>query len=409
MTREPVWLRRFAPALAAALAFALVSGLVAALWYGSVSRQEESSMEARSRKVARLLLVRVERQGGDDLRQLVDDFARSLQMQVVAIDGEEVVSSPQRAEVEARMPALQAGRPLEVVRQQTSVAGDDYTVYGGTAGPGLYAYVLVPDATTGDTTSAVRPVVFWGWLGTVLLTAIVAFLAGRSHARAISAARERERRMTADIAHEIKNPLGSIVASASMLGPRIDDLPEAVRRSTEVLVREVERLRVLVEDLLELARLESGDHDLHVEVLDLASLVRGVVAARGWTERVTLDLDDHVPVSVDRMSMNRIVLNLTENALHYGRDSVVVRVTRDRGSAVLEVSDAGPGIAAEDLAHVFDRHFTSDPDRPHGGLGLLIAKQNAELLGAGLRVRSAPGEGTTFAMRLPLEAPIDTE
>ena len=108
-------------------------------------------------------------------------------------------------------------------------------------------------------------------------------------------------------------------------------------------------------------------------------------------------------MATDRSRVDRIVANLIGNALEHGGDGVVVQVGRDEEGAFVEVADAGPGIAPEHLAHVFDRFYRVDGARsgPGSGLGLAIARENARLLGGDLEVRSEPGAGSRFTLRLP--------
>ena len=219
----------------------------------------------------------------------------------------------------------------------------------------------------------------------------------------LSEAQARERRFTADVAHELRTPLTAVVNEASLLAEHIERMPPEARRPAELLVADVARLRDLVEDLMEISRLDAGTQPVRPERVDLGSLVASAVRARGWDERLRLDADEVVLTS-DPRRLERIVANLVGNALEHGGREVSVRVGRDGVGAFVEVSDRGPGIAREDLPHLFDRFYKADRARAgHGtGLGLAIALENARLLGGDIAVASEPGAGTRFTFRLPV-------
>jgi two-component system sensor histidine kinase MtrB len=218
---------------------------------------------------------------------------------------------------------------------------------------------------------------------------------------ALSAAQARERRFTADVAHELRTPLTALVGEASLLREHLDRMPDQTRRPAELLIEDVGRLRRLVEDLMEISRLDAGAEAVQPEAVDLAAAVAAVVRARGWDGRVRLDAEKTI-VTTDPRRLERIVANLVGNGLEHGGDEVAVRVGRDGEHAFVEVADQGPGIPAEHLPHLFERFYKADPARssPGSGLGLAIAQENARLLGGTIEVHSEPGKGTRFALRL---------
>jgi two-component system, OmpR family, sensor histidine kinase MtrB len=219
----------------------------------------------------------------------------------------------------------------------------------------------------------------------------------------LSQAQARERRFTADVAHELRTPLTAIVNEASLLAAHVERMPPEAQRPAELLVEDVKRLRDLVEDLMEVSRLDAGTQPVRPEPLDLGSLVDSAVRARGWDGRVQLDTDVVVLTS-DPRRIERIVANLVGNALEHGGRDVAVRVGSDSLGAFVEVADHGPGIAPEDLPHLFERFYKADTARTgHGtGLGLAIALENAHLLGGDVDVWSEPGVGARFTLRLPV-------
>ncbi len=182
-------------------------------------------------------------------------------------------------------------------------------------------------------------------------------------------------------------------------------MPTDAQRPAELLVRDVARLRRLVEDLMEISRLDSESEIVRVEPVRLHALVDAVVRARGWQQVVETTGDD-VTVESDRRRLERIVTNLIGNALEHGGESAHVRVSSNGDQASVEVEDHGPGIDPEDLPHVFERFYKADPARggSGSGLGLAIAREHARLLGGEIAVASEAGAGTTFALRLPIVA-----
>ena len=220
---------------------------------------------------------------------------------------------------------------------------------------------------------------------------------------ALSAAQARERRFTSDVSHELRTPLTALVAEASLLAEQLDRMPTEARRPAELLVNDVGRLRDLVEDLMEISRLDAGEARVREEPVDIGSLIASAVRSRRWDDRVDIEREE-VVVQTDPRRLERIVANLVGNALeHAGRD-VSVRVGKDGIGAFVEVSDGGPGIPPERLPHVFDRFYKADSSRagPGSGLGLAIALENARLLGGDLDVWSEVGRGTRFTLRLPV-------
>ena len=240
-----------------------------------------------------------------------------------------------------------------------------------------------------------------GWAAIVVL----AFALARVAAGRIASLAEAEawgRRFTSDVSHELRTPVAALVSEAAVLEEHLDGMPPQARRAAELLVGDVARLRSLIEDLTVLASLDAGREEVRLESFDLGALIDGTIRSRGWDGRITIR-SEPVDVAADRSRVDRIVANLVGNALEHGGDDVVVRVGRDEEGPFVEVTDAGSGIAPEHLPHVFDRFYRADSARsgPGSGLGLSIARENARLLGGDVEVRSEPGAGSRFTLRLP--------
>jgi signal transduction histidine kinase len=219
---------------------------------------------------------------------------------------------------------------------------------------------------------------------------------------ALTAARDRERRFTADVTHELRTPLTGLVGSASMLRAELDTLAPEAKWAAERLLAEVVRMRDLVQELLEISRLEGGHETVSRLSIDSRTFLSSVIRHRSWKERVEIRGED-VEVYTDPRRLERIVFNLLDNALKHGGGHVCVSAVKRNGQVEVAVADRGPGIAAEDLPHVFDRFYKADPSRAGGtGLGLAIARENARLLGGTISVTSEPGRDTTFTLELPV-------
>ncbi|MEH1166864.1 HAMP domain-containing sensor histidine kinase [Micromonospora sp. CPCC 205539] len=221
---------------------------------------------------------------------------------------------------------------------------------------------------------------------------------------ALSAAQARERRFTADVAHELRTPVTALVAAASLLREHLDQLPGDARPAARLLVGDVVRLRRLVEDLMEISRLDAGRQPLSVGPVDAPALLHAIVAARGWSDRVLIAADP-VVLPTDPRRLERVLANLVANAVEHGAGEIRASVAAAGPLVVFEVTDQGPGIPAEHLPHLFDRFHKVDPARsgPGSGLGLAIARENAILLGGVLSVHSSPGAGARFRLELPAE------
>jgi signal transduction histidine kinase len=333
----------------------------------------------------------------------------------------------------------------ELGYERTTVAGDHFLVTGAPAANGTKLYFFFPENGLRHELSVLRNVLLGGVGILVLLAALAGVVLARSTLRpvarastaarslaeglletrlpvegrdefgawaqsfnemaaaleakivALSAAQARERRFTADVAHELRTPLTALMGEASLLADHLDEMPPESRRPAELLIADVARLRKLVEDLMEISRFDAGAESVHAEEVDVASLVRATVRARGWDDLVRLE-GDSLRVTSDPRRLERIVANLVDNALEHGGSSVSVRI----GEHEIEVADDGPGIAREHLPHVFERFYKADASRSGGGtgLGLAIARENAILLGGELEVASEPGQGTRFTLRL---------
>ncbi|MHB1344434.1 MAG: ATP-binding protein [Thermoleophilia bacterium] len=236
--------------------------------------------------------------------------------------------------------------------------------------------------------------------------------------------RARELRFVGDVAHELRTPVAALVGEVSLLDAQLADpgLSPETRRAGELLVQDVGRLKRLIEDLLEISRLDAGAEEVRLERVDPLVFLRQMAEARGWPAEVTIDGQTGLLITTDRRRLERVIVNLVENAVRHGAPPVEVGVHAVSGppgkadQVVMDVTDHGRGLAPETARHVFERFYKADPSRSSrggvgSGLGLAIAWENVRLLGGVLQIKSKEGEGTRFLVRLPTDAtdgPSDT-
>jgi two-component system sensor histidine kinase MtrB len=255
----------------------------------------------------------------------------------------------------------------------------------------------------------------------------------------LEAGQARERRFVADVTHELRTPVSALVGEASLLKARLEMNPGAcppeITRLALLVSKDISRLRQLVDDLLEISRLEAQAAETVIEPVDIQSFLTQLVGAHGWSDSVRVAGSVTFPggptfpgtmgslgmmhsahtVRTDKRRLERIVVNLVDNALLHGAEPVVVEVryeprSEDTGTPPggdvirLAITDSGPGIPEEHLPHVFDRFYKADPSRSASrgsGLGLAIARENARLLEGDLTVANVPGGGARFVLTLP--------
>jgi len=221
-------------------------------------------------------------------------------------------------------------------------------------------------------------------------------------------------KFVANVSHELRTPITNLKLYHTLVSSvPPDKQPEYLATMGDQLGR----LETLVEDLLDVSRLDRGTVEIHPDRLDLNRLISQVmVAHRMRAERrgigLEVELGDQLPaIWADHRRMTQVLNNLLNNAINYTGDGGLIRLrswhARDeKGDSVLfSVSDTGVGISPEDLPFVFDRFFRSEAVKNSGipgtGLGLSIVHDIVELHRGGIGVESTPGKGTLFTVRLP--------
>jgi signal transduction histidine kinase len=388
--------------------------------------------------------------------QEAGDFVRAYEQRgthavLIFPGGRKVVSN---ARVNPPIPAALQGlaRQGQLGYQRMDVAGLPYLVLAGRVpGSAAQLYLFFSEQSVQHNLAQLRNTLAAAWLGVLLLAALVGqalarrtlgpvaraseaarlITAGRLDTRlpvgaadefgawaaafnemadaletkiaALSAAQAREFRFTANVAHELRTPLTALVAEASLLSSQVSHLPDPARRPVELVIADVTRLRTLVDELMEISRLDAGSEPVLQRLVDVQAVVAALISARGWQDRVAVD-GGPLTLTTDPRRVERILANLVGNAVeHSGRD-VVVRTGTDGANGCVDVADAGPGIPPEHLPHVFERFYKADSARAGlgSGLGLAIAFENARLLGGNISVSSDTERGSVFRLTLPL-------
>ncbi len=225
------------------------------------------------------------------------------------------------------------------------------------------------------------------------------------------------RDLVANVSHELKTPVAAIRGFLELME---DDSmpPEARREFVGLMSAEAARLQRLVDEQLQLARLDAGALPMRVEGIDLAAVVRAAARPRAVLaerEGVSLEVQapSPVPMDGDPERLEQLLLILLDNAARHtpAGGSITVEAHVEGGDAVMSVADTGEGIPPEAIDSVFDRFYRADAarqrdDRQGAGLGLAIARGLAHAHGGDISVASRPGDGTVFTVRLPRDAGV---
>jgi two-component system phosphate regulon sensor histidine kinase PhoR len=223
------------------------------------------------------------------------------------------------------------------------------------------------------------------------------------------------RDFVANVSHELRTPVTAVRSAAETLRDSAlkDPDPKAAERFADIIVRNSERLQNLIEDLLELSRLESNEFKLKRDKVDLALVASLVMALfRERAERKGIALVTDIPagapaIETDQRALEQVLANLIDNAVKYcpQGSSVTLRAANGDGMVKLTVEDTGPGISEAHLPRLFERFYRVDAGRSRDvggtGLGLSIVKHMVEAMGGDVTVRSTVGKGSAFEVKLP--------
>ncbi len=218
----------------------------------------------------------------------------------------------------------------------------------------------------------------------------------------------------ANVSHELRTPVTAIsTAAETLLGGALDE-PEEAAEFVDVIDRHAKRLRQLVDDLLDLSKIESKGYRLTLveqDVVPIVAHVARLLEEPARKRRIDLRIqrpDMSLPCRIDRRAMEQVLMNLLDNAIKYaGEGAHIVLASRPRagGGVEISVSDDGPGISPAHLGRIFERFYRVDAGRSRDlggtGLGLSIVKHIVELMNGTISVDSELGKGSTFTVRMP--------
>ncbi|HEX5692033.1 MAG TPA: HAMP domain-containing sensor histidine kinase, partial [Roseiflexaceae bacterium] len=225
----------------------------------------------------------------------------------------------------------------------------------------------------------------------------------------------RERDAFLSIAsHELKNPLTSLLGRAQLMQRRLSRTADGARAAedAELIIGQARRISALLNDMLDMSRLESGQFEVERTPLDLATLIRGAVSElqASTTSHELRVCDPPAPLIVagDAVRLEQVFTNLLGNAVKYSPDggNVTISMGADGNQALVSISDTGLGIPPEALPQLFKRFYrVMRDDAQHisgSGIGLYVVKEIVTGHGGTIEVASAVGAGSTFTVRLPL-------
>lgn len=227
----------------------------------------------------------------------------------------------------------------------------------------------------------------------------------------IQKADKAKRDLISNVSHDLRTPLTMIGGYGEMM---IDLPEEKTDENIQVIVDETKRLNALVNDLLDMSRLQDGRIVLHKEVFDISALLKTQLQKydvyrmqEGYT--IESELLDAIYVNADKIRIEQVINNFLNNAVNYGGEAkhIIVREIKKENVVRIEVQDFGEGIDPEDLDNIWDRYYKVDKEHVRvangSGIGLNIVKQLLELHGVPYGVKSSKGKGSTFYFEMPIE------
>ncbi len=226
----------------------------------------------------------------------------------------------------------------------------------------------------------------------------------------LSEAWEQQRQFVSNVSHELRTPLTVVLGYLHSVLRRSNQLNDYQKEALETAAAEAERTVRLLQDLLDLARADSGYMHYHVEPVMLNGLVTEVASmAEKFSNRfIQVEASKPVEALADRDRLKQVLINVVDNAVKYSEldQAIELRVERLEQQAMIQIRDRGVGIPLQDQSRIFERFYRVDEARARStgghGLGLAIVKTLVEGMGGSVTVRSKPGEGSVFTITLPL-------
>ena len=214
---------------------------------------------------------------------------------------------------------------------------------------------------------------------------------------------QRETRFASDVSHELRSPITALAASVEVMQSRRDDLSDRNKQAFDIIASQVRRFDRTVLDLLELSRLDAGAGRTQEETVNLADLVKRVAQRHGFAEiPFATNLDDSDETVLDKRRIERIVLNLLENARDHAGGATAISVTGDERELRIAVEDAGAGVAQSERERIFERFArgTASRNSTGSGLGLAIVQEHARALGGKAWVEISTSGGARFIVSI---------
>jgi two-component system OmpR family sensor kinase len=229
----------------------------------------------------------------------------------------------------------------------------------------------------------------------------------------VQTTQQSQRDFVANVSHDLKTPLTSIQGFSQAILDGTASTPQELSQAAGVIHSEADRMHRMVQDLLELARLDAGIADFKRLPVDIANLLHGLAEkfspqARRAQVNLRTEIGPLPPLTGDEDRLMQAFANLVDNALKFTppNGEVVIRAGQAAGQVEVSVSDTGPGIPAEDIPHIFDRFYQTDKSRSQErrgfGLGLSIASEIIQAHRGTITVHSLPGRGSSFTVILPV-------
>jgi len=235
--------------------------------------------------------------------------------------------------------------------------------------------------------------------------------------REIEAGTRRKSEFLSRMSHDLRTPMNAIIGYTRILARRLKGaIEERQFRNLENIQTSADNLLGLINEILDISRIEAGRIDLEPESVDLGQLAEECIASVAPLVKpeveLVQDVDDVPPIITDADRVRRVVMNLLGNAVKFTEQgSIAVSLKTVEGSCELSVADTGVGIPAEDLPHIFEDYHKVERqvgEKIEGtGLGLAIARKSVEMLGGTISAESKEGTGTTFTVRIEDYAGLD--
>lgn len=214
---------------------------------------------------------------------------------------------------------------------------------------------------------------------------------------------QRETRFASDVSHELRSPITALTAAVEVLQSRRGELNDRNQQAFDIIASQVRRFDRTVLDLLELSRLDAGAGKSQAEIVNLADLVKRVAQRHGFGEvKFSTTLSESDETFLDKRRIERVVLNLLENARDHAGGATAINVTGDETELRISIEDAGAGVAQSERERIFERFArgTASRNSTGSGLGLAIVQEHARALGGNAWVETNSDGGARFIVSI---------